>query len=123
MTHAGQPGPGVPVIFGMNLQAVSVGKKLVKDNLGNSCVADTDPTINQQAGGYTDGSGTPSAVLAYGLQQTDAALASMITALKNQGLYDSTLFIVSAKHGQSPINPAKINKPRHFPDMLASFAA
>src|SRR5207253_9307778 len=44
----------------------------------------------------------------------------MITALKNQGLYDSTLFIVSAKHGQSPINPAKINKPGHFADLVAA---
>src|SRR5258708_4070842 len=120
LSHDGKPGPGVPVIFGMNFQAVSVGQKLVKDNFDNSCVSDTDPTINQQPGGYTDGSGTPSAVLAYGLQQTDAALASMITALKNQGLYDSTLFIVSAKHGQSPINPAKINKPGHFADLVAA---
>jgi len=120
LTHDGKPGPGVPVIFGMNFQAVSVGQKLVKDNFDNSCVSDTDPTINQQPGGYTDGSGTPSAVLAYGLQQTDAALARMITALKNQGLYDSTLFIVSAKHGQSPINPVKINKPGHFADLVAA---
>jgi len=120
LTHDGKPAPGVPVIFGMNFQAVSVGQKLVKDNFDNSCIADTDPTINQQPGGYTDGSGTPSAVLAYGLQQTDAALASMITALKNQGLYDSTLFIVTAKHGQSPINPAKINKPGHFADLVAA---
>jgi arylsulfatase A-like enzyme len=43
----------------------------------------------------------------------------MIAALKNQGLYDSTLFIVTAKHGQSPINPAKINKPGHFADLVA----
>jgi len=120
LSHDGKSSPGVPVIFGMNFQAVSVGQKLVTDNFDNSCVADTDPSINQQPGGYTDGSGTPSAVLAYGLQQTDAALASMIAALKNQGLYDSTLFIVTAKHGQSPINPAKINKPGHFADLVAA---
>jgi len=120
LSHDGKSSPGVPEVFGMNFQAVSVGQKLVKDNFDNSCVADTDPNINQQPGGYTDGSGTPSAVLAYGLQQTDQALASMIGALKNQGLYDSTLFIVTAKHGQSPINPAKINKPGHFADLVAS---
>jgi hypothetical protein len=120
LTHDGKTGPGVPAIFGMNFQAVSVGQKLVKDNFDNSCVSDTDPTINQQPGGYTDGSGTPTAVLAYGLQQTDAALASMIRALKNQGLYNSTLFIVTAKHGQSPINPVKINKPGHFADLVAA---
>src|SRR5258708_35055952 len=103
----------------MNFQAVSVGQKLVTDNFDHSCVSDTDPTINQQPGGYTDGSGTPSAALAYGLQQTDAALASMITALKNQGLYHSPLFIVSAKHRPSPPNPAKINKPRHLAHLVS----
>lgn len=120
LSHDGKSQTGVPAIFGMNFQAVSVGQKLVKDNYDNSCVADTDPAINQQAGGYLDGSGTPSVVLAYGLQQTDTALASMIAALKAQGLYNNTLFIVTAKHGQSPINPAKINKPGHFADLVAA---
>jgi predicted AlkP superfamily pyrophosphatase or phosphodiesterase len=120
LTHDGKPAPGVPVIFGMNFQAVSVGQKLVTDNYDNSCVSDTDPSINHQPGGYLDGSGSPSAVLAYGVQQTDAALAKMIAALKNQGLYESTLFIVTAKHGQSPINPAKVNKPGHFADLVAA---
>jgi len=120
LSHDGKNQTGVPVIFGMNFQAVSVGQKLVTDNFDSSCVGDTDPSINQQPGGYVDGSGTPSAVLAYGLQQTDAALARMIAELKAQGLYNSTLFIVSAKHGQSPINPAKINKPGHFADLVAA---
>jgi arylsulfatase A-like enzyme len=44
----------------------------------------------------------------------------MIKELKAQGLYDSTLFIVTAKHGQSPINPAKINKPGHFASLVAA---
>jgi arylsulfatase A-like enzyme len=43
----------------------------------------------------------------------------MIAALKETGIYESTLFIVSAKHGQSPINPVKINKPGHFADLVA----
>jgi hypothetical protein len=120
LSHDGKTAPGTPVIFGMNFQAVSVGQKLVKDNYDNSCVSDTDPHINQQPGGYTAGSGTPSAVLAYGLQQTDAALASMISALKARGLYNSTLFIVTAKHGQSPINPAKVNKPGHFATLVGN---
>jgi hypothetical protein len=120
LSHDGKQSPGVPMVFGMNFQAVSVGQKLVKDNYDNSCKIDTDPTINQQAGGYVDGSATPSAVLAYGLQKTDEALASMIRLLKSQGLYDTTLFIVTAKHGQSPINPAKINKPGHFASLVAA---
>jgi len=44
----------------------------------------------------------------------------MIKALKVQGIYDSTLFIVTAKHGQTPINPVKTHKPGHFADVVAS---
>jgi type I phosphodiesterase/nucleotide pyrophosphatase len=120
LRHDGTPGPGIPDVFGMNFQAVSVGQKLVKDNFDNSCAADTDPTINQQPGGYLDGSGTPSNVLAFGLRETDEALGMMIQALKDQGVYESTLFIVSAKHGQSPINPLKVNKPGHFANLVGA---
>jgi hypothetical protein len=119
LKHDGQPGSGVPEVFGMNFQAVSVGQKLAIDNFDSSCVSDTG-SLNGQPGGYKDGSGTPTAVLAYGLDQTDAALASMIQALKDQQIYDSTLFIVTAKHGQSPINPLKTNKPGHFADLVAA---
>jgi len=119
LTHDGKPAH-VPAVFGMNFQAVSVGQKLAKDNKDGSCASDTDPTINKQAGGYLDGAGTPSAVLSYGLRKTDDALWSMIKALKQQSLYDSTLIIVTAKHGQSPINPLKVNKPGHFADLVAA---
>jgi len=120
LRHDGTPGAGVPAVFGMNFQAVSVGEKLAKDNFDGSCKGDTDPKLNGQSGGYLDGSGTPTAVLSYGLQKTDDALKSMIQALKQQGIYDSTLFIVTAKHGQSPINPLKTNKPGHFADLVAA---
>jgi len=118
LSHDGKSNPGVPRVFGMNFQAVSVGQKLAKDNKDGSCTDDT--LFNGQPGGYKDGSGTPTDVLAYGLGKTDDALWSMIKALKSQGIYDSTLFIVSAKHGQSPINPAKVNKPGHFADLVAT---
>jgi len=120
LTHDGLHHTGVPAVFGMNFQAVSVGQKLATDNKDGSCTVDTDPAINGQPGGYTDGAGTPTAVLAYGLQKTDAALGAMISALKAQHIYESTLFIVSAKHGQSPINPVKTNKPGHFADLVAT---
>ena len=118
LKHDGKSGPGAPAVFGMNFQAVSVGQKLEKDNSDGSCIADT--TFTGQTGGYTDGTGTPTAVLAYALQKTDEALGRMINALKSQHIYESTLFIVSSKHGQSPINPAKVNKPGHFADLVAA---
>lgn len=117
-THDGKNKVGVPAVFGMNFQAVSVGQKLAKDNFDGSCTADT--TLSGQPGGYTDGSGTPTAVLQYGLDQTDAAIGSMIAALKKQGLYNSTIIILTSKHGQSPINPVRVNKPGHFADLVAA---
>jgi len=120
-THDGTKHVGVPTVFGMNFQAVSVGQKLEQDNkVSPKCPTDTDPSIAGQPGGYLDGAGTPTAVLSYGLQKTDAALQSMIDGLKAAGIYDSTLFIVTAKHGQSPINPVKTNKPGHFADLVAA---
>ena len=117
LTHDGKPGAGVPAVFGMNFQAVSVGQKLASDNKDGSCADDTG-SLKMKPGGYKDGAGTPTDVLAYGLDKTDEALGSMIKALKEQRLYESTLFIVSAKHGQSPINPLKTNKPGHFADLV-----
>jgi hypothetical protein len=120
LTHDGKPARGVPAVFGMNFQAVSVGQKLEKDNAAGGCTTDTDPTINGQPGGYTDGFGTPTAVLSYGLKKTDESLGKMLKALKDEHIYESTLFIVTAKHGQSPINPVKTNKPGHFADLVAA---
>jgi hypothetical protein len=126
-THDGMTQVGVPTVFGMNFQAVSVGQKLEMDNKVSSpslaCPTDTDPTIAGQPGGYTGGSGTPTAVLTYGLKfVVDDSLQSMIDGLRAAGIYDSTLFIVTAKHGQSPINPVKTNKPGHFADLVAAVA-
>jgi hypothetical protein len=117
LKHDGAPGGGTPAVFGMNFQAVSVGQKLAKDNSDGSC---PQSTHTGKPGGYVDGAGTPTEVLAFGLQKTDEALGDMIQALKQRGLYDSTLFVVSAKHGQSPINPVKVNKPGHFADLVAT---
>src|SRR5207247_11384997 len=37
LKHDGSPGGGVPAVFGMNFQAVSVGQKLAKENSDGSC--------------------------------------------------------------------------------------
>jgi Type I phosphodiesterase / nucleotide pyrophosphatase len=124
LNHEGTKRVGVPTVFGLDFQAVSVGQKLLLDNpggpAGGGCPNDTDPSINQQKGGYLDGSGAPSKVLDYGLKRTDDALRQFIDALKSQGLYDSTLIIVTSKHGQSPINFAKLVKPGHFADLVCT---
>jgi hypothetical protein len=120
LNHDGTKQVGVPAVFGMNFQGVSVGQKLLIDNQDGGCAGDTDPAINGQRGGYLDGLGSPTAVLAYGLKKTDDALWQFINALKKAGLYDSTLLIVTAKHGQSPINYAKLTKPGHFADLVCT---
>jgi|CZKU01.1.fsa_nt_gi predicted AlkP superfamily pyrophosphatase or phosphodiesterase len=83
-----KPAP-VPTIFGMNFQQVSVGEKL--------------PT-----GGYTDADGTPSALLAGAIAHVDASLGRMVNELKAKHLFERTLIVVSAKHGQSPIDRSKL---------------
>ena len=60
LKHDGTPGQGVPAVFGMNFQAVSVGQKLAHDNSDGSC---PQSIHTGQAGGYLDGSGTPTPVL------------------------------------------------------------
>jgi hypothetical protein len=80
---------GVPTIFGMNFQEVSVGEKL-------------------SVGGYTDASGTPSANLNSALAHTDQSIGRIVAELDARNLLRSTLIVISAKHGQSPINPGSL---------------
>jgi hypothetical protein len=87
---------GAPAIFGMNFQAVSVGQKLA--HAGD---ADSDKTLT---GGYLDSNATPGTALTIQLQFVDEALGKFRSELVKQGLAKSTLIIVSAKHGQSPID-------------------
>jgi Type I phosphodiesterase / nucleotide pyrophosphatase len=94
-THDHSKWVGVPTIFGTNFQAVSVGEKLAKD------------PVTGVAGGYTDVLGTPGQGLASELDFVDHQLGKFVAELKKQGIFDSTLIIVSAKHGQSPIDVSK----------------
>jgi hypothetical protein len=92
--HLGTKTTQVPTIFGMNFQSVSVGQKLIEAS-------------NATTGGYLDAAGTPSAVLLDEFKFVDASIAAWVSELKAKGLYDSTLIVVTAKHGQSPIDPAR----------------
>jgi hypothetical protein len=101
--HDGSGNPGTPAIFGMNFQTVSTGQKLPKsrtegDLLGNSL------------GGYLADGATPGPVLTHALDFIDQSLDKMYDALERRGLLSSTAIIVSAKHGQSPMNLAALNR-------------
>lgn len=94
--HLGTKETETPTILGMNFQAVSVGQKLIQKNApGGSTIT----------GGYLDAQGTPSAALAREIEFADASIGQMVKALKSRGIYDSTLIVITAKHGQSPIDP------------------
>src|SRR5208337_3537190 len=47
------------------------------------------------------------------IQYVDASIGKMVAALKSRGLLDSTLIIISAKHGQSPIDPNRVLRIPH----------
>jgi arylsulfatase A-like enzyme len=44
------------------------------------------------------------------LEHTDASIGQIVSELRDQSLLDSTLIIISAKHGNSPINPATLQR-------------
>jgi len=88
--HLGSRTTRTPTILGMNFQAVSVGQKLIENGV---------------KGGYLDGAGTPSESLLGELQFADDSIGEMVDNLRHRGLLESTLIIVTAKHGQSPIDP------------------
>jgi hypothetical protein len=96
--HNGSKPAPVPNIFGMNFQAVSIGQKLIYQD---GAVA-AGYSVH---GGYLDALGTPSPSLFQEIVYVDHAIGLMVAELKNRGLLDSTLIVISAKHGQSPIDP------------------
>ena len=74
----------------MNFQAVSVGEKLIESGL---------------KGGYLDAAATPTGTLVSEIEFVDDSIGEMVTKIKDRGQYESTLIIITAKHGQSPIDP------------------
>jgi len=101
--HNGTGNPGVPALFGMNFQSVSTGQKLPNSR------TEGDLTGNALGGYLADGA-TPGPVLSNALNFVDQSLGAMVNALHRQGLLKKTALILSAKHGQSPMNPAALNR-------------
>ena len=95
MDHTGAYTTRVPNVFGMNFQAVSVGEKLVEKSVSVT-------------GGYNDAIGTPSPALKDEIKFVDASIGRMVSELKARNLYETTMIMVTAKHGQSPIDPKRV---------------
>ncbi len=87
--HTGAKVAPVPAIFGLTFQSVTQAQK-------------------SKAGyGYTDASGTPSEALLDALNHTDQSIGKILGELKVRNLSSSTVVIITAKHGQSPMDVEK----------------
>ncbi len=98
LDSSGSASAKVPTVFGMNFQELSVAQK--NDDNGQ--------------GGYsydsTTGATTPNADVASALADIDGEIGQLVSELKARDLFDSTLIIVTAKHGQSPQGTAYLAK-------------
>ena len=78
---------GVPAIMAMNFQTPNIAQK------------EAHP-------GYTDANGDLSPTLAAAFDFCDQAIGMMVNELKAKHLFSSTMIIVTAKHGNSPVDPS-----------------
>jgi hypothetical protein len=90
-THTGGPAK-IPALFGMNFQSVYIGESVYEPGVGK--------------GGYLNAAALPSPQLVNEIEFVDAALGDIWNALHAAGIYQDTLIIITAKHGESPIDPA-----------------
>nr|WP_172623963.1 alkaline phosphatase family protein [Rhodanobacter glycinis] len=85
--HDGHVRAPVPVLFGLNLQSVNVAQKLA---------------------GYQSADGTPTPSLDAALTHVDNLIGQLMGELARRHLDRSTLLIVTAKHGNGPIDPDQV---------------
>jgi hypothetical protein len=108
------PKVGTPAIYGMNFQAVSTAEKLKSspavligpDARGNYTEGPSLP------GGYVTvhGQQVPGPLLQSALDYVNDALQRMADMIKADGEADSTAIILTAKHGQSPLNNNQLQR-------------
>src|SRR3984885_12798408 len=91
-THGGSPAV-TPAIMGMNFQSVYTGESVDEPGAGT--------------GGYQNAAGLPSTLLLQEIESVDASIGDIVNALKDRGIYDDTLIIITAKHGGSPIDTSR----------------
>ena len=91
-THGGSPAV-TPAIMGMNFQSVYTGESVNEPGAGT--------------GGYQNAAGLPSTLLLQEIESVDVSIGDIVNALKDRGIYDETLIIITAKHGGSPIDTSR----------------
>jgi len=91
-THSGAPAQ-VPAVFGMNFQSVYIGQSVNEGGVAT--------------GGYENAAAVPSGQLLLEVEYVDRCIGEIVNALIAAGIYNDTLVIVTAKHGDSPIDPTR----------------
>lgn len=94
MTTPAGTGSGSRPCSGLNFQAVSTAQKL--------------PVSDGLAGGYRAGGKVPGPLLSRALDFIDSSVGAITSELYGQRHADDTTIILSAKHGQSPTDPADL---------------
>ncbi|CAB3760494.1 alkaline phosphatase family protein [Paraburkholderia solisilvae] len=89
LTHDGAAHAAVPNVFGLNLQAVNVAQKLY---------------------GYRDADGALTPGVDKAIGSVDRLLGGFVAELERRHLRDDTLVIVTAKHGNGPIDGTRLVK-------------
>ena len=91
-THAGVKAK-IPAVFGTDFQSVFVGQAVNVANVGK--------------GGYVNAAAVPGSELLKEIEFVDASIGDIVQGLKDAGIFDQTLLIVTAKHGEAPIDPTR----------------
>jgi hypothetical protein len=94
--HSASKAQPVPAIFGMNFQSVSTAQKL--------------PTSDSLTGGYLPGGRVPGPLLSKALDFVNSSVGKLDAAINADGLANTTTIILSAKHGQSPMDPTALTR-------------
>jgi hypothetical protein len=118
LDHSGNTHVGVPAIFGMNFQTVSTAQKLPQS------VTTASPG-QALPGGYqnTPAGPVPGPVLSGALDYIDTSVGALQSAIQTARLADNTVIVLSAKHGQSPIDPTALTRIDDAPIITALNAA
>lgn len=87
--HTGRYHVGTPTLFGMNFQSVNVAQK-------------------RSAGGYRDTQATPRTALLVAIEHVDRSIGRMMAELRRRGLATTTLVVITAKHGNAPIDRTRL---------------
>ncbi len=121
--HSGTQTVGVPAILGMNFQTVSVAEKV---DSPSTLTKNTNGTYTEgptELAGYYPGTTEPRPLLQSAFDYVNSSLERMVDTIREDSLAGSTAIIITAKHGQSPMNPLELKRIADGPIISAINAA